>query len=118
MLSLSNHFLVSLLLISSASLIWAKIFPKCEDKDMNCYVWVAESPEKCEDDEIVVKDCKKACGICEGMPDVDPSEFLFEFLRSFRFFMLLKFHISKFDTKSLEIKYFYIANNFTTSFRI
>ncbi|KAI6171491.1 hypothetical protein M3Y99_02002500 [Aphelenchoides fujianensis] len=52
-------------------LVYTKILPPCENKDMNCYTWVAEKPERCTEDEIVHKDCKRACGICEGMPEVD-----------------------------------------------
>jgi hypothetical protein len=67
-----NFSVGSLLLLLPA---YTKILPKCEDKDMNCYVWVAENSTRCEDDEIVNKDCKKACGICEGMPSVEESGF-------------------------------------------
>lgn len=45
---------------------------------MNCYLWVAETPEKCQEDEVVSKDCKKTCGLCEGMPEVDESRVFLE----------------------------------------
>lgn len=45
---------------------------------MNCYIWVAENPMRCHEDEIVNSDCQKACGICQGMPDVDESRSFLE----------------------------------------
>ncbi|KAI6204270.1 hypothetical protein M3Y94_00653400 [Aphelenchoides besseyi] len=52
--------------------VYTRIPPKCENRDMNCYQWVSENPERCTEDEIVAKDCKKACGTCEGQIEVDP----------------------------------------------
>ena len=53
----------------------AKIVPPCKNTDMNCYNWVAEEPERCVSDEMIAKECKRACGTCEGRPDdVDESE--------------------------------------------
>ncbi|CAD5208902.1 unnamed protein product [Bursaphelenchus xylophilus] len=50
--------------------VWPKI-EKCLDKDMNCYTWVAESPERCQIDELIMKDCKKACGNCSETYEVE-----------------------------------------------
>ncbi|KAH7728581.1 Protein C28H8.5 b [Aphelenchoides avenae] len=36
----------------------------CVDRDMNCYGWVADDPMKCDFDETVSKECRKACQLC------------------------------------------------------
>ncbi|KAI1714550.1 THAP domain-containing protein 4 [Ditylenchus destructor] len=47
---------------------------KCIDRDMNCYVWVAKEPQKCLNDENVVKFCKRSCQDCgnDTVLDIDP----------------------------------------------
>uniref|UniRef100_A0A0N4Z1X5 ShKT domain-containing protein n=1 Tax=Parastrongyloides trichosuri TaxID=131310 RepID=A0A0N4Z1X5_PARTI len=40
---------------------------ECRDKDMNCYLQVAEDPSRCESEEFVMKNCLKSCQKCDGL---------------------------------------------------
>lgn len=46
------------------SLSYSAIRKDCFDRDMNCYGWVADDPMRCEMDEVLTKDCRKACQLC------------------------------------------------------
>lgn len=40
---------------------------KCQDKDMSCYLQVAEDPSRCEKEDFVMKNCLKSCQKCDGL---------------------------------------------------
>ncbi|KAL3069697.1 hypothetical protein niasHS_015931 [Heterodera schachtii] len=37
---------------------------KCQDIDMNCFTWVAENPDSCEQDTEVLRLCRRSCQMC------------------------------------------------------
>lgn len=59
-------FASAVILVVHLALTTAKIANACKNSDMNCATWVAESPDRCKSDELVAKECRLACGTCDG----------------------------------------------------
>uniref|UniRef100_A0A0K0G1V8 Si:ch211-105d4.5 (inferred by orthology to a zebrafish protein) n=1 Tax=Strongyloides venezuelensis TaxID=75913 RepID=A0A0K0G1V8_STRVS len=69
---MSSIIFVLLILISYINLLVNSSSPytklkKCQDKDMSCYLQVAEDPTRCEKEDFVIKNCLKSCQKCDGL---------------------------------------------------